>query len=297
MGWGARGSRLECGRRAGRVRRGICVVASIFGAACAQPNGQELLIPGLARVRVGSIDAAALENAVTGAPPGLLDRSEYLVDLLWEAGCPASEMLRPSGTRVPDVVCALPGRTSHRIVVLAHLDGKVDASGVPRYWRGSALLPFLYRALGAEEREHSFEFAVFGRGPDRRARDYRAWLDQARGGDVRALVEILSLGPETIGFWSSDTGLGQDFLAAAQAVGRPLDSLRQVTRHRLRPRGIPMIAIVSLGDDELPEVGAPRAAETATYHSTARMVAVYLGYLDETLRLRAEKSPPETSSR
>jgi hypothetical protein len=297
MGRGEGGSTFEDGRRVGRARRGVLVAASILGAACASSVDSELVIPGSARVRVGPIDAAALESAATGAPPLVRERSEFLVDLLWEAGCLANEIVQPRGTRIPDVVCSLPGRTPHRIVVLAHLDGEVDASGAPRHWRGTALLPFLYQALGVEEREHSFEFAAFGKSPRRRFRDYRARLGSASGVEVRAIVEILSLGPETIGFWSSDAGLTQDFLAASQAVGRPLDSLRPLANRRVRPRTIPTIAIVSPRGDALPAVGAQRAVGTDTYHSTARLIAFYLGYLDETLRLRAEASAHETRAR
>jgi hypothetical protein len=244
-------------------------------------------MPGTASVRVGSIDALALESAVTHAPSALRERSEYLVDLLWEAGCVANEIVRRPGTRVPDVVCSLPGRTPYRIVVLAHMDREIDASGVPRHWRGAALLPFLYQSLGVEQREHSFQFAAFGSHTTRRFLDDPPRFDSVRGGEVRAIVEIVDLGPETIGFWSSDPGLGQDFLASSLAVGRPLDWLRRLERHRLRPHRIPTIAITSPSDAGLPAVGAPRTAEVDTYHSAARLLAVYLGYLDDTLKLRA----------
>jgi hypothetical protein len=284
-------------RRVGRARCAVLAAATVLGAACVNPVDSELVIPESARVRVGPIDAAALESAAKGAPPVLRERGEYLVELLWEAGCLANEIVEPRGTRIPDIVCSLPGRTPHRIVVLAHLDGPVDASGAPRNWRGTALLPFLYQALGVEEREHSFEFAVFGKSPRRRFRDYRERLGSASGVEVRAIVEILNLGSETIGFWSSDAGLSQDFVAASQAVGRPLDSLRPLAKRPFRKRSIPTIAFVSPRGDELPAVGAPRAVGSDTYHSSARLIAFYLGYLDETLRLRAETPAPGTRAR
>jgi hypothetical protein len=288
MGRGVCGAAFDARRRVRGTRRGALVAVSLLSAACAKPVGPELLIPDLARVRIGSIDAAALESVTEGAPPVLRERSEYLVDVLWEAGCPASEVVRPSGTKVPDVICRLPGRTPNRIVVLAQLDGKIDASGVPRHWRGSALLPFLYQALGVEEREHSFEFAAFGKGPSRRARDYRAWLDSTSGGEVRAFIEIVSLGPHLLGFSSTDAGLSQDLLAVGRALGRPPDSLRPLARPRFRRHSTPTIAFVSPGGDALPAVGAGRSGGTDTYQPNARLIALYLGYLDETLRLRAK---------
>jgi len=285
-------------RRTLIARRGALLAASLLAAACAKGPGVEVVMPGSARVRVGQIDQVALETAIKSAPSDLRERTEYLVDLLWQAGCLAVEMPRPEEARTPDVVCSLPGRTTQRIVVLAHLDPEVDGNGVPRHWSGTALLPFLYAALGVEEREHSFEFAAWGKGPRRGARNRPARLDSPLGEDVRAIVEIHHLDPAKIGFSSTDSGLGRGFVAASLAVGRPLDSLRTFTHPRLRNRRmrIPTLVIASpersSAREETPAVSAPRAAEPAGYHSAARLLAVYLGYLDETLHLRAQRRAP-----
>ena len=285
-------------RRIGIARRAALLGASLLAAACAKGPRVELVTPAAARVRVGQIDRVALETAITSAPPGLRERTEYLVDLLWQAGCVAVEMPRPGESRTPDVVCSLPGRTTQRILVLAHLDREVDENGVPRHWSGSAILPFLYRALGVEEREHSFEFAACGKGPRGRARNHTTRLGSPLGEDLRAIVEIQDLDPATIGFSSTDPGLGQGFVATSLAVGRPLDSLRPFTHRLLRNRRmrIPTLVIVSPSRsgarEELPAVSAPRDAGPEGYHSAARLVAAYLGYLDETLRLRVRAPAP-----
>jgi len=284
-------------RRVGIGSCGALLGAYLLAAACATGGG-EVVQPGSTRVRVGQIDRVALQGVIESAPPGLRERTEYLVDLLWQAGCLAVEMPRPDEARTPDVVCSLPGRTKQRILVVAHLDREVEESGVPRHWRGIALLPFLYRALGVEEREHSFEFVAFGKGHRRRARNQPARLAWPLGEGVRAIVEIQDLDPATIGFSSTDAGLGQDLVAASMAVGRPLDSLRTFTHRRFRSARarVPMIAIVAAprsdAREETPAVSASRAAGPEGYHSAARLVAVYLGYLDETLRLRARGPAP-----
>jgi hypothetical protein len=250
---------------------------------------QDFLIPGAARVRVGPIDGAAFESAVRDAPPKLRERTDYLVDLLWQAGCLAVELPRKEA-RSHDVVCSLPGRTSHRIVVLAHLDAELDENGAPEHWSGTALLPFLYHSLGVEQREHSFEFVAFGKAPRRSFREYLEKLEAARDQEVRAIVEIQALGPGALAFASSDAGLRHDFVATGLAVGRPPGSVRTFTHRRLgRPPTVPTIAITAFppSSARLPAVGASRADLPEGYVSAARVVAVYLGYLDETLRLRA----------
>jgi len=290
-------------RRVGIGSCGALVGAYLLAAACATGPGVYVVQPGSARVRVGQIDRAALEAVIKSAPPGQRERTDYLVDLLWQAGCLAVEMPRPDEARTPDVVCSLPGRTKQRILVVAHLDREVEESGVPRHWSGIALLPFLYRALGVEEREHSFEFVAYGKGHRRRDRNKPARLGSRPGEGVRAIVEIQDLDPATIGFSSTDPGLGQDLVAASAAVGRPLDSLRTFTHRRFRSARarVPMIVIVapprSDARDETPAVSASRAAGPEGYHSAARLVAVYLGYLDETLRLRARGPAPEIGVR
>jgi hypothetical protein len=279
-------------RRVARVHCGALVVAWILTAGCANPLGSKPLIPDAARVRIGSIDKAALESAVQGAPRMVSERGEYLVDLFWQVGCLANQRMRSRGSRSADVVCVLPGRTSHRIVVLAHLDGAAGSGGVPRYWRGTALLPFLYQALGVEEREHSFEFVAFGKSPRPSVRDYRARLASEDGAEVRAVVEILNLGPEMVGYWSSDPGLIQDFLTTNLAVGRPLRSVRSLTHPSFRRPRIPTIRFIETSGAGLPAVAAQRSGRTEADRSPARLLAVYLAYLDETLRLRADGPAP-----
>jgi hypothetical protein len=249
----------------------------------------DVAAPGALRVRVGRIDAAALQAALHGAPPELAERTEFLAGLFLQAGCLPSELAQRYPADSPDLACALPGRIPERIVVVAQLDGEPDASGVPRHWRGSALLPFLYLALGAEPREHSFEFVAFGKEPRQRLRDYLMQLAARREG-VRALVELLEPDPAAIWFSVSGAGLGRDLVAASLAVGLPLDSLQAVRHPGAGPRAdIPTIAISGPPEDARePAVAASPAAEPASHLPVARLLAVYLAYLDASLRLRAD---------
>jgi hypothetical protein len=253
------------------------------------------------RVRLGAIDAAELDARMRSAPAAQPARTESLLDELWQAGCQAEALPAPLryAAREPDVVCTLPGRTPARVVVVAHLDGKAQPQDVPRHWRGAALLPSLYRALSAAPREHSFELVAFGKSPRRSHRDYLERLGAPRNQDVRAIVDLQDLDPALVWFFSSDPALGRDLVAANLALGRPLESLRAFSGTRAEARApTPTIVIAAApperARDPFPVVSEPAPPASGSYQESARLVALFLGYVDETLRLRAEPGAAPT---
>lgn len=263
-------------------------------AACAKPPSSEVLSPGSVKVRVGQIDAQALESAVKSAPRSLTARTEQLVDALWQAGCLGSnvETRPPRASSTPDVICSLPGRTTRRIVVVAHLDADEERAASP-HWSGVALLPFMFRALSAAPREHTFVFAAFGQSPKRTARDYLTRLGSPYADDVRALIDLQDIQPTSVWFSSSDAGLRRDFVAASLAVGRPLDTLRSFLPAAGESRaGVPILTVAAeppvRPGHKVPDVAAAPKMEATSLPATARLTAVFLAYTDETLRLRAE---------
>jgi hypothetical protein len=270
---------------------------------------EESAAPDPVRVRIGVIDAAMLDSTRRSAPGKLPERTEQIVDLFWQVGCLGEqlEVTLPDYKRNPDVICSLPGRTRHTIVVAGHLDGETDESGTPENWAGLALLPSLYRALRVEPREHSFLFVAFGESAPRQGfRSYLARLDEPRRDEVRAFVDLQDVTPSVLWSSSEDPVLRRDLVAVTRAVGRPLESLRFFVPRRAEPSRSVKIPTITLGGthetqalEEAPEVSAPAPGSTETYHGTARVIALYLGYLDETLRLRSaaqETQPPATSA-
>jgi hypothetical protein len=258
-----------------------------------------VLAPDAVAVRIGQIDPVALDAAVKSAPRAVPVRTEQIVDALWQAGClgAAMETPLPSASGSPDVVCELPGRTQHRIVVVAHLDGEEREHDVPWHWSGVALLPFLYRALAVEPREHTFVFAAFGKSPPRSTRDYLARLGSPHGEGVRAIVDLQDVEPGALWFSSSDAGLRRDMVAASLSVGRPFESLRSFApAHDEGRAGVSMFAIAaappSRGKGRPPAVEAGPRSEATGLHASSRLVAIFLAYVDETLRLRAEQAAP-----
>src|SRR5262245_22747741 len=189
-------------------RRAGLAFALALATACATTPDSEVLSPDSVKVRVGQIDPVALESATRSAPRSVAARTEQLVDSLWQAGCLGAdvETRLPYVANSPDIVCSLRGRTENRIVVVTHLDDDEGDDGKPTHWSGVALLPFLYRSLAVEPREHTFVFAAFGKTP-RNPRDYLARLGSPQGDSVRAIIDLQSIDPASIWFASSDAGL------------------------------------------------------------------------------------------
>jgi hypothetical protein len=274
---------------------GALLAAAALAASCARPP-PSVDLAGPVRVRVGRIDAAAFGEP--GGPPGSQsERIEQLVDLFFEAGCGGASLSRTRlrEARHPDVVCRLPGRRPESIVVGAYVEPRENRGD----WTGPALLPHLYRALAVEERSHSFVFAAFGRREERSLRGDAKRLEEAQGGLVRAVVDLerIRTGAAAIGFLASDPDLGHDLAAVSAALDQAGESLHIYAvegRRRFRRGGIPTILLGSLraeGTSDEPTAGAAAgASRSQADRSTARMVAVFLGYLDATLPPRSEVS-------
>jgi hypothetical protein len=279
-----------CGSTGRRVAGGVgaLVAAAALAASCARPPPSVGLAAPV-RVRVGTIDAAAF--GAPGEPPGPpSERIEQLVDLFFEAGCGGASLSRTRAreARHPDVVCRLPGRTPESVVVAAYVEPREDRGD----WTGPSLLPHLYRALAVEERRHSFVFAAFGRSEARSLRGDAKRLEEAQGGLVRAIVDLerIRTGAAGIGFRASDPDLGHDLAAVSAALGAAGEPLRLYAvegRGRFRRGGFPTILLGSLRAEGAPDEptagGGAEASRSQADRATARMVAVFLGYLDATL--------------
>ncbi|HEU4589465.1 MAG TPA: M28 family peptidase, partial [Steroidobacteraceae bacterium] len=90
------------------------------------------------------------------------ERGTKLEQMFVEAGC--GEHLsrqRANWSRVPNVICVLPGLSDRIIIVGAHFDRVPTSAGVADNWSGTSLLPSLYEAIRVEPREHTYIFIGF----------------------------------------------------------------------------------------------------------------------------------------
>ena len=64
-------------------------------------------------------------------------------------------------SKVPNVICVLPGVSDRVIIVGAHFDRVSTSDGVADNWSGASLLPSLYESVKIEPRQHTYVFIGF----------------------------------------------------------------------------------------------------------------------------------------
>lgn len=287
-----------------RARAPLVAALALCALACARPF---VPVPDPLRVRAGAIDAGQLQASVGQVPFKTPDRIEREVQLFQQAGCGREylEVTLPGGTPYPNVICTLPGRTHWTIVVGANLDKPPDGRGVIDNWTAAALLPHLYRSLAIQPREHSFLFIAFGHVTldEQGSRGYLRRLGAERRDRIRAMVSLkgLGLGPTAIWSTQADRNLRQDLYSVAKAVGLPLESVRFFKNVNTDSEaflfwGIPSITVHSFSKESARLLGQsyrdrdPSQIDLGSYYDSARLLSLYLAYLDETLRIREERS-------
>jgi hypothetical protein len=84
-------------------------------------------------------------------------REATLKQLFTEVGCDSAHLSEQpvKGSKVPNLICALPGNSDKTILVGAHFDHFARADGVVDNWMGVALLPSLYQGLKGTVHTHS----------------------------------------------------------------------------------------------------------------------------------------------
>ncbi len=261
-------------------------------------------VPDPITVRIAAITRAHLEDSTSWIPRDRHNRSQRLMELLKDAGCQGANLRKSeAGSRHTNVICTLPGQTSATIVVGAHTDRAADGHGVFDNWTGVAMLPVLYRALALEPRHHTFVFAGFadGRISLRGSRTWWGRLSSEERDDIRAMVGLKALGLSTTATWSTraDDALHQDLYSVSRAMDLPLRHVRffqnvTIDAKTFRRRGVPTITIHSYDAQSALHLDEPirdrhfDKIDFEAYHETARLVAAYLAYLDETMRIRFE---------
>jgi hypothetical protein len=256
-------------------------------------------------VRVGEISGSQIEASFLDVPARRGQRLRRLTAHFEEAGCRghALETREPGLTRNPNLICTLRGASASVILVGAHFDLANDGRGVADNWTGAGLLPILYRSLQVEPRHHTFLFVAFAdtNVSQRGSIGFLRRLDAESRARIRGMVDLKGLGLGSTAVWSTqaDPNLRQDLFAVSRAMRLPLRPVQffeniNADSKSFRRFGVPAITIHSFDKKtarllhEPIRDRSPSQLDPVSYHDTARMVAVYLGYLDRTLRIRAD---------
>lgn len=304
-----RGGVRGVGRRGPRRGRLAAsgLACALLGPACASDF---VPVPDPVSVRVGGIDQALLESTLESVPLGWTARAERLEVLFREAGCGEhTQMVLPGGTPEANVWCTLPGRSTDTVIVGANLDRANDGIGVVDNWSGIAVLPSLYRAVAAAPRYHTFVFAGFAHAKlhERGSRQFLRRMGEDGRSEIVAMVDLKGLGIGTTAIWTTkaDRNLRQDLFAVVKALDLPLRETRfftnvSVDSESFRFYGIPTITVHSFDRRSARVLSQPvldrdpEQIDRAFYYDTARTLAVYLAYLDDTLRIRAARAADES---
>jgi hypothetical protein len=224
-------------------------------------------------------------------------REATLKQMFVEAGCgPHVSEQAVKGSKLPNVMCLLPGKSDMVILVGAHFDRVSAGDGVVDNWSGASLLPSLYEAIKAEPRKHNYIFIGFTDEEQGEvgSRFYARQMTKEQVALTDAMVNMDTLGLAPTEVWAShsDKGLTSELAYIAKQLRLPLtfvnvEQIGSTDSVQFSERKIPSITIHSLSqetwDARILHTSKDKlsAMRLDDYYQTYRLVAAYLAYLDQ----------------
>lgn len=224
-------------------------------------------------------------------------RQGTLKQLFSEVGCDRAHLSEQavSGSKVPNLICSLPGSSNKTILVGAHFDHFARGDGVVDNWTGVALLPSLYQGLKGESHRHGYIFIGFTDAEKGHSEGgalfFARHMSKEQGKAVDAMVNIDSLGLGHPTVWAcQDTTLSAMLLSLAKGLdlevtcaprGLVFDSLP------FSEQNVPSISISSLTQEAFDAHIALTAKDKISavrfddYYQTYKLLAAYLASLDQ----------------
>jgi Peptidase family M28 len=236
-------------------------------------------------------------------------REATLKQMFIESGCDDQHLSEQSvkGSKLPNVICLLPGSSDQVIIVGAHFDRVSEGDGVVDNWSGASLLPSLYEAVKAEPRKHTYIFIGFTdeeRG-EVGSRFYARQMTKEQVTATDAMVNMDTLGLTSTKIWVSHS---EKWLTSALAyvakqmnvpvTGVNVEKVGSTDAEQFSERKIPRITIHSLTqeswDARILHSSKDKfsAMRLDDYYETYRLLAAYIAYLDH-----AAGAPPGSSER
>jgi Zn-dependent M28 family amino/carboxypeptidase len=270
----------------------FCAVAAVAGFA--------LFFTGAATtdVRCKPVSQDVVETRLRRHTGDNRQRETTLKQLFAEAGCDDRHVSEQSvkGSKLPNVICSLPGTSDKAIIVGAHFDRVPEGDGVVDNWSGASLLPSLYEAIKMEPRKHTYIFIGFTdeeRG-EVGSHFYVGQMTPEQVAATSAMVNMDTLGLAPTEIWASHadkrlTGalayVGKQMNIPVTAVN--IDQIGSTDSVQFAARGIPSITIHSLTQQtwnaHILHTSRDKlsAMKLDDYYQSYRLLSAYLVFLDQ----------------
>jgi Zn-dependent M28 family amino/carboxypeptidase len=224
-------------------------------------------------------------------------REATLKQLFTEAGCDDAHLSEQQVkvSKLPNVVCVLPGGTDRVIIVGAHFDHISEGDGVVDNWNSAALLPSFFVVLKAEPRTHTYIFIGFTdeEKGEVGSRFYARQMtnEQVAATDAMVNMDTLGLAPTEVWASHSDRQLVNKLAYVAQKLGVPVSGVNverigSTDSVQFSERKIPSITIHSLMQEtfnaRILHTSKDRlsAVKLDDYYQSYGLVSAYLVFLD-----------------
>jgi hypothetical protein len=227
-------------------------------------------------------------------------REAALKQLFSEAGCDDQHLSEQlvKGSKLPNVVCTLPGTSDKVIIVGAHYDHAPEGDGVVDNWSGASLLPSLYQAVKIDPRKHTYIFIGFTDeekgeiGSHYYAREMTK--EQIVATDAMVNMDTLGLAPTEVWASHSDKNLTGALVYLAKQINVPVtgvsvDQIGTSDSVQFSERKIPSITIHSLTqkawEAQILHTSKDKlsAIKLDDYYQTYKLLSACLAFLDQAL--------------
>jgi putative aminopeptidase FrvX len=255
------------------------------------------LSSGAQNVSYNPVPRATVESRLNqyGGKDG--EREATLKQLFNDAGCVDQRLSEQQVKRskLPNVICVLPGTSGKVIIVGAHFDHVSAGNGVVDNWSGASLLPSLYQALKGRPRKHTFIFIGF---TDEEKGEigshyyvHQMTAQQVAATDAMVNMDTLGLSPSKIWMDHSDKHLIQMLAQVAKATNLPVSGMNvndvSSDSDQFSARHMPTITMHSLTQETWDENILHTKKDNISkinmddYYQTYCLLAAYLAVLDE----------------
>jgi len=275
----------------------LCSLATILLALVPRGDG----IPDSFRFRYTPVSRSVIEARLGKYKGNDQQREAALKQLFAEAGCDDQHLSEQpvKGSKLPNVICVLPGSSDKVIIVGAHFDHVSDGDGVVDNWSGASLLPSLYQTTKTDPRKHTYIFIGFTdeEKGEVGSRFYAQQMTNEQVSATEAMVNMDTLGLASTEVWASHSDKQLTGLLAylAKQMNLPVtgvnaERIGSTDSVQFSDRKIPSITIHSLTQDTYnarilhSRKDKLSAINLDNYYETYKLVAAYLVFLDQTAK-------------